>query len=79
MESCPELDHDRACYKELVRTEFDPTGCVPTRYFDLEKLSDSLNAAQDMLEQRIPNAPAQNAAYNSPCVSRETQQLTETY
>jgi hypothetical protein len=62
MESCPELDHDRACYKELVRTEFDPTGCVPTRYFDLEKLSDSLNAAQDMLEQRIPNAPAQNAA-----------------
>jgi hypothetical protein len=58
MESCPELDHDRACYKELVRAEFDPTGCVPIKYFDLEKLADSLNAAQEVLEQRVPDAPA---------------------
>jgi hypothetical protein len=62
MEPCPELDHDRACYKELVRAEFDPAGCVPIKYFDLEKLSESLNGAQETLEQRIPDALEQDAA-----------------
>jgi len=62
LESCPELDHDRACYRELVRVDFDPTGCVPIKYFDLEKLSDSLNGAQELAESRIPDAPAQDAA-----------------
>ena len=44
MESCPELDHDRACYKEVGRTDFDPAGCVPITYFDIAKVEAELNA-----------------------------------
>ena len=56
IEPCPELNHDRAFYKEVSRTEFDPTGCVPITYFDIEKLAESLNAAQTLMEERIPDS-----------------------
>jgi hypothetical protein len=62
MESCPELDHDRACYRELVRADFNPSGCVPIKYFDIEKLADDLNRAQETVEETIPNKTAQDAA-----------------
>lgn len=62
IDPCPELDHDRAFYRELVRTDFDPTGCVPITYFDIEKLGKDLNTAQEMLQKSIPDAPAQDAA-----------------
>lgn len=57
-ELCPDLGHDRAFYHETGRREFDPTGCVPIKYFDIEKVSDDLNAAQAMIERLTPEAPA---------------------
>lgn len=42
--SYPELDHDLAVYKELVRTDFDPSDCVEIKYFDMDKLAAKLNA-----------------------------------
>jgi hypothetical protein len=62
IEECPELPHDRACYKELVRKEFDPTGCAQVRQFDLDKYEKTLNEAQELVETRLPDTPAQDAA-----------------
>jgi hypothetical protein len=60
--SWPELNHDIAFYKEASRTGFDPTGCVPINYFDIEKVGKQLNEAHALLEERIPDESAQSAA-----------------
>jgi hypothetical protein len=67
LESIPELPHDRAFYIETARTEFDPTGCVEVKYFDIGKVEQQLNAAQELLEKRFPEPPANgNAGEQAP-------------
>jgi hypothetical protein len=61
LESFPEVKHDMAIYNEVSRTEFNPSGCVPIQYFDISKLDQQLNAANALLEARIPDAPADAA------------------
>jgi hypothetical protein len=38
-----DVAHDMAIYREVARTDFDPSDCVPIQYFDIEKLAESLN------------------------------------
>jgi hypothetical protein len=61
LEECPELDHNRACYREINRSNFDPAGCAPIQYFNLEKHAEVLNEAQALLEKRIADTPLGSA------------------
>lgn len=44
-DSLPELDHDRYWYAEVARSDFDPTGCVPIEFQDMEKYGAQINQA----------------------------------
>jgi hypothetical protein len=64
-ESFPEMKHDMAIYSEVSRAEFNPAGCVPIQYFDIAKLDKELNAANALLEARIPDAPVSEHSQNA--------------
>lgn len=60
MVGLPEVSHDQAIYAEVGRTEFDPAGCVPIQYFNLEKVAEDLNAAEPEVENIVADESLQN-------------------